>query len=64
MCVLLPKVSACIIDFDETKYMSFLLKDDELSEKHNEIWGKVMDSLKRDFDSKTVYNKNYLKGKI
>ena len=44
--------------------MSFLLKDDELSEKHNEIWGKVMDSLKRDFNSKTVYNKNYLKGKI
>ena len=44
--------------------MSFLLKVDELLEKHNEIWGKVMDSLKRDFNSKTVYNKNYLKGKI
>ena len=57
-------MSACIIDFDETKYMSFLLKVDELLEKHNEIWGKVMDSLKRDFNSKTVYNKNYLKGKI
>ena len=25
-------------DFDETKYMSFLIKDDELLEKYNEIW--------------------------
>ena len=24
-------------DFDETKYMCFLIKDDELLEKHNEI---------------------------
>ena len=24
-------------DFDETKFMSFLIKDDELSEKYNEI---------------------------
>ena len=23
---------------DETKYMSFLIKDDELLEKYNEIW--------------------------
>ena len=24
-------------DFDETKYMSFLIKDDELLEKYNDI---------------------------
>ena len=24
-------------DFDETKYISFLIKDDDLSEKYNEI---------------------------
>ena len=24
-------------DFDKTKFMSFLIKDDELSEKYNEI---------------------------
>ena len=28
-------------DFDETKYMSFLTKDDELLEKYNGIWEKV-----------------------
>ena len=25
-------------DFDETKYISFLIKDDELLEKYNKIW--------------------------
>ena len=30
-------MSAYRKDFDETKYMSFLIKHDELLEKHNEI---------------------------
>ena len=34
-------MSAYIKDFDETKYLSFLIKDDELLEKYNEIWEKV-----------------------
>ena len=36
----LPKLSAYRSDFDGTKYVSFLIKDDELLEKYNEIWGK------------------------
>ena len=28
-------------DFNKTKYVSFLIKDDELLEKYNEIWEKV-----------------------
>ena len=28
-------------DFEETKYISFLIKDVELLEKHNEIWEKI-----------------------
>ena len=36
-------------NFDGTKYMSFLIKDDELlKKKHNEIWEKVENSLKKD----------------
>ena len=35
-------------DFDETKYMSFLKKDDELLKKYNEIWEKVKNSPKKD----------------
>ena len=34
-------------DFDETKYMSFLIKDDELLEKYNQIWEKVKNTIKK-----------------
>ena len=51
-------------DFDETKCMSFLIKDDELLEKHNEIWEKVKNNIKKEFDSKPVHNEKYLKAKI
>ena len=37
----LPKMSAYRRVFDETKYVFFLIKDDELLKKYNEIWGKV-----------------------
>ena len=57
-------MSAYRRDFDETKYMSFLIKDDELLEKYNEIWEKVKNSIKEEFDSKPVYNEKYLKAKI
>ena len=31
LCAMLPKMSACKRDVDETKYLSFLIKNDELS---------------------------------
>ena len=40
LCIFFPKISAHRRDFHETKYISFLIKDDELLEKYNEIWGK------------------------
>ena len=43
-------------DFDETKYISFLIKDNELLEKYNETWEKVKNSFKKEFDSEPVYN--------
>ena len=49
VCPLPPKMTAYRKDFDETKFMSFLIKDD--------IWEKVKDSLKKEFDSKLVYKK-------
>ena len=59
--IFLPKMSAYRKDFDITKYTSFLIKDDELLEKYNEIWEKVKKSLKKNFDSEPVYNEKYLK---
>ena len=40
------------------------MKDDELSEKYNEIWEKDKNIIKKEFDSEPVYNEKYLKAKI
>ena len=47
-------MSAYRRDFDEIKYISFLIKDDELLKKYNEIWDKVKNSIKKEFDSEPV----------
>ena len=43
--------------------MSFLLKDEKLLEKYNEIQKKVSNIIKKEFDSKPIYNEKYLKTK-
>ena len=58
LCIFLLKMTAYRKYFDETKFMSFLIKDDELIEKYNEILEKVTDGLKKELDSEPVYNKN------
>ena len=57
-------MSAYRNDFDETKYMPLLIKDDELWEKYNEILGKVKNINWKEFCSESVYNEKYLKAKI
>ena len=47
-------MSAYRRDFDKTKYVSVLIKDDEILEKCNEIWEKVKNSIKKEFDSEPV----------
>ena len=44
--------------------MSFFIKDNELLEGYHEVWEKVKNSCKKDFNSEPVYNKKYLKAKI
>ena len=51
LCAMLPKMSAYRRDFGEIKYMSFLIKNDELLERYNEIWDKVKKVIKKGFDS-------------
>ena len=41
-----------------------MVEDDELLEKYNTIWDKVSPDIKKEFDGKPVYSKNYLKTKI
>ena len=47
LCIFLPKMTAYRKDFDETKYISFLIKNDEFLEKYNDIWEKVQNILKK-----------------
>ena len=49
-----PKMSAYRRDFDEIKYMSFLIQYRELLEKYKEIWEKVKNNIKNEIDRKHV----------
>ena len=44
--------------------MTFLIIGNELLEKCNEIWEKVKNILKKEFDSEPVYNEKYIKTEI
>ena len=57
-------MSAFWKDFDQTKYMSFLIKGDELIEKYNEVWEKVKNIIKKEVDSEPVCNEKYIKAKV
>ena len=57
-------MSAYRKDFDETKYMSFLIKNDELLKKCNKILNKVKNTIDKEFDRDPIYNDKYLKAKI
>ena len=57
-------MSACRRNFDDTKCMTFLIKDDESLEKRNKIWDKVSNTTKKEFESSRVYNEKYLKTKV
>ena len=60
----LPKMSANRRDFDKSKCISFLIKDDKLLEKYNEVWEKVSNIIEKEFDSNPVYIGKYIKTEI
>ena len=51
-------------DIDQSKYISFLIKDDELQENIIEFGKKVENNITKEFGSEPVYNEKYLKAKI
>ena len=62
---MLPKVSTYVKSYDgETKWLYFLIEDDNLLEKYNTICDKVSADVKKQFDSEPIYNKKFLKTKI
>ena len=61
----LPKPSTYVKSYDrQTKWMYFLIEDDDLLGKYNTILDKVSADIKKRFDSEPVYNKEFLKTKI
>ena len=63
--ITLPKTTAHVKSYDgKAKWMYFLIEDDDLLEKYNTIWDKVSADIKKEFDSKPAYNKEFLKTKI
>ena len=45
------------------KNMSFVIKDDDVLDKYNEIWDKIKEKLNIKFHSMPVYNEKYIKAK-
>ena len=63
--ITLPKTSAYVKSYDErTRWMYFLIEDDEFLEKYNTIWDKFSVDIKKEFDNEPFYNKKFLKTKI
>ena len=44
--------------------MSFVIKDDHVLDKYNEIWDKIKEALDIKFDSMSVYDEKYIKVKV
>ena len=60
---MLPKKSTYVKSYDgQTKWMYFLIEDDNLSKKYNIIWDKVIAAIKKEQDSKQ-FHKEFLKTK-
>ena len=44
--------------------MSFVVKDDHVLEKYNEIWNRIKKTLNIKFHSMPVYDKKFIKTKV
>ena len=65
VCITLSKMSTYAKSDDgETKWMYFLIEDNKLLKKYNDIWNKVSNSIKKGFDSEPIYNKKCMKTKV
>ena len=65
LCIILPQMKGYIKYFEyEGKNMSFFIKDDEVCEKYELIWGLIKNKLGIKFHSLPVYDKKYLKTKV
>ena len=65
LCIILPQMSGYIKYFENgSKNMSFLIKDNEVWDKYDEIWNAIENKLGIKFHSNPVYEQKYLKAKV
>ena len=65
LCIILPQMNGYIKYFENGgKNMSFLIKDDEVWEKYEQIWDVIKNKLGIKFHSEPVYDKTYIKAKV
>ena len=58
-------MSGYIKDFENgCKNMSFVIKDDDVLDKYNEIWYRIKGKLNIKFHSMPVYDEKYIKAKV
>ena len=56
--IILPRTSVHVKRYDgETKWMNFFDWSWWFIKKHNDIWNKVSNSIKKEFDSEPIYSK-------
>ena len=65
LCIILPQMTRYIKYFENGgKNMSFVIKDDDVLDKYNEIWDKIKETLSIKFHSMSVYDEKYIKAKV
>ena len=65
LCIILPQMSGYIKYFENGgKNMSFLIKDDKVWEKYEQIWDVIKSKLGIKFHNKPIYEQKYLKAKV
>ena len=64
LCIISPQMSRYIKYFKiGGKYMSFMIKNEDMLDKYNEIWDKIKNKLKIKLHSTLVYDEKYIKAK-
>ena len=63
--VVLPQMNSYIKYFENGgKNMSFLIKNDEVSQEYEDIWNIIKNKLNIKFHSEPIYEIKYLKAKV
>ena len=65
LCIILPQMTRYMKYFEKgEKNMPFVIKDDDVLNKYNEIWDKIKETLSIKFHSMPAYDEKYIKAKV